>query len=193
MKILISAITALIAIAVFMIPPAHADNRGDEQGCPASYWASVQFAFEDAQGKLWTTEHQLDSLFSIPDRLEAYKAIPLKLALNLGDTIPDERLIREGVAAFLNAAHPDMAHPHQRAFVPIASVGPALERNNQVEIDLLADRLEDANNGICPFMPQELPEAGGIDITGGIKFGILLAAPILWIGVLLSLRGSKGV
>lgn len=189
-------IIVLILLCSINTTIVSADNRGDNEGCPASYWAKTDFYFTDVQGRVWTTRDQVDSVFGLPARLEAYKAIPLTLALNFPDDNPDERLIKEGVAGFLNAANDDIGYPYKRGLTPLASISGTLANGSTAEIIGLAVRIQDANDADCPFAPRMLPDGGdSVLARAGIAgiIGVLIGSFCIIISVWLSIRmRSKG-
>lgn len=186
--IIIAAIVSLCSLTTTIVS---ADNQGYSEGCPASYWRFTQDWQE------YTPQDQIDHLFAIPPRLFAYETTPLILALNFEDDLPDERLLREGVAAFLNAAHEGVAYPYRRFAEPLnikAYVDDVLEEGNIDRINILADKLEEANNLDCPFVPRVLPDGGDSTIAkmgigaavGAIgTIGFMLLALGIFIGMVL--------
>lgn len=187
-KLLITIAISLVSLCSLTVTTVSADNQGYTEGCPASYWRSTQDWQE------YTPWDQVDSLFDLPDRLEAYKATPLIFALNYSDDNPDERLLREGVAGFLNAAHEGIAYPYRRSLAPLASIEGALQRGNTAEIIGLAVRIEDANNADCPFAPRLLPDGGDTVIARmgkGAAVGVIAAIGFVLIAVGFILRSKE--
>ena len=65
-------------------------------------------------------------------------------------TAAQQILLRQAVAALLNAAHPDVAYPRTAAQV-ISTVNAALASNDRTAILALASALDAENNLRCPL------------------------------------------
>jgi hypothetical protein len=125
--------------------------RGVE-GCTPGYWKVSQH-FDSWVPTGYTTNQTLESVFDVPDAY-GLDSKTLLQALNFkgGSTLTGaaQILLRAGVAALLNAAHPDVDYALTEAEV-IAQVNAALASGDRATILALAADLDAANNANCPL------------------------------------------
>jgi hypothetical protein len=121
------------------------------EGCTPGFWKNLEQHGDEWTG--FTPGQSLESVFDVPDAL-GLDNVTLHEALSFGGgpgTLGGaEILLRAGVAALLNSAHPDVDYPLSTAEV-IADVNAALASlDRDTMIDLAADLDADNNLG-CPL------------------------------------------
>jgi hypothetical protein len=120
---------------------------GDE-GCSHGYWANHLSAWGPTG---YAPSQTIGSVFSGSDALASSTLLDA-LKFKGGPTITgaSQILLRQAVAALLNAQHPGVAFPRTTAQV-IAAVNAALASNNRTTILELASALDADNNLGCPL------------------------------------------
>jgi hypothetical protein len=121
-----------------------------EEGCTPGFWKQPQHLDS------WVTyspDQTLESVFDVPDAF-GLDNVTLLAALDFegGPTTADaaEVLLRQAVAALLNAASPDVDYPLTEAEI-IAAVNAALASGDRDTILALAEELDTFNNLFCPL------------------------------------------
>jgi hypothetical protein len=121
-----------------------------QEGCTPGFWKQPQHL--DA----WvgfSPSQTLESVFDVPDAF-GLDDVTLLAALDFegGPTTADaaEVLLRQAVAALLNAASPDVDYPLTVAEI-IAEVNAALASGDRATILALAEELDTFNNLFCPL------------------------------------------
>jgi hypothetical protein len=121
-----------------------------QEGCTPGFWKQPQHL--DA----WvgfSPSQTLESVFDVPDAF-GLDDVTLLAALDFegGPTTADaaEVLLRQAVAALLNAASPDVDYPLTVAEI-IAQVNAALASGDRATILALAEELDTFNNLFCPL------------------------------------------
>jgi hypothetical protein len=121
-----------------------------QEGCTPGFWKQPQHL--DA----WvgfSPSQTLESVFDVPDAF-GLDDVTLLAALDFegGSTTADaaEVLLRQAVAALLNAASPDVDYPLTVAEI-IAQVNAALASGDRDTILALAEELDTFNNLFCPL------------------------------------------
>ncbi len=130
-----------------------ATRIGDDEGCSPGFWKNHPGAWEEYQ-----PTHKLNSVFTIPAAFSDLANDTLMDALNYGggssDIAKARILLRQAVAAVLNAAHEGIGYPYRRDAAPlmiIPSVNAALASGNKTTMENLKDTLDAANNLGCPL------------------------------------------
>jgi len=120
---------------------------GDE-GCSHGYWKNHESAWISTA---YSPSQTVGSVFSAAGPLGSSSLLDA-LKFKGGSTITAAKqiLLRQAVAALLNAAHPGVAYPRTTAQV-IASVNAALASNDRTTILELASALDADNNLGCPL------------------------------------------
>jgi hypothetical protein len=125
--------------------------RGAE-GCTPGYWKVAQH-LDSWVPTGYAPSQTLESVFDVPDSygLDNY-TLRQALGFKGGSSISGaaQILLRAGVAALLNAAHPDVDYALSTAEV-IAQVNAALASGDRATILSLAADLDAANNSDCPL------------------------------------------
>jgi hypothetical protein len=149
-----AAVFVCFALVFFPGVPAlgHDDGNGDgngkpTQGCTPGYWKNHTGSWAG-----FTTGQSLESVFDVPDAL-GLDNVSLLNALSFGGgsglTGAAQMLLRAGVAAVLNAAHPDVE------FLSLAdtidAVNHALASGSRSEMLAVAAQLDTLNNLGCPL------------------------------------------
>jgi hypothetical protein len=121
-----------------------------QEGCTPGFWKQPQHLDS------WVTYspgQTLESVFDVPDAF-GLDNVTLLAALDFegGPTTADaaEVLLRQAVAALLNAASPDVDYPLTEAQI-IAAVNAALASGDRATILDLAEQLDTFNNLFCPL------------------------------------------
>lgn len=121
-----------------------------EEGCTPGFWKQPQHLDS------WVTyspSQTLESVFDVPDAF-GLDNVTLLAALDFegGPTTADaaEVLLRQAVAALLNAASPEVDYPLTEAEI-IAAVNAALATGDRATILDLAEELDTFNNLFCPL------------------------------------------
>ncbi len=134
--------------------PEHTSAIGNE-GCTLGYWKQSQH-FDSWVGYSPTTT--IDSVFTLPAYASSLSGDTFLEALNYsgGSTILDKAklLLKQAVAAFLNAANPDVGYPERRFSDPgniLANVNAALASANATTILNLQGHYDSLNNLGCPL------------------------------------------
>jgi hypothetical protein len=121
-----------------------------EEGCTPGFWKQPQHL--DAW-VIYSPDQTLESVFDVPDAF-GLDDVTLLAALDFagGPTTADaaEVLLRQAVAALLNAASPDVDYPLTEAEI-IAQVNAALATGDRATILALAEQLDTFNNLFCPL------------------------------------------
>ncbi len=121
------------------------------QGCTPGYWKNHTGSWP-ATG--YSTSQRVDSVFSEASHYPTLDHATLLQALSFGGgtgtTGAAEILLRAGVAALLNAAHPSLAYPRSVSDV-ITDVNWALASENRDTMLALASNLDADNNRGCPL------------------------------------------
>ncbi len=122
-----------------------------QEGCTPGFWKQPQHL--DA----WVTydpDQTLGSVFTLTGDFAGLADVTLLEALSFegGPTTADaaEILLRQAVAALLNAASPDVDYPLTEAEI-IAAVNAALASGDRATILALAEELDALNNLGCPL------------------------------------------
>jgi hypothetical protein len=122
-----------------------------EEGCTPGFWMQPQHL--DAW-VTYTPGQTLGSVFTLTGDFAGLAGVTLLEALSFegGPTITDaaEVLLRQAVAALLNAASPDVDYPLTEAEI-IAQVNAALASGDRETILALAEQLDTFNNLFCPL------------------------------------------
>jgi hypothetical protein len=120
------------------------------KGCSPHFWKNHTRAWGPTGYKTFQT---LESVFNVPN---AYQLdyVPLLFALALpggpGAAGGARILMKQAVAALLNAAHPSILYPLTPAQV-ISRVNTALASGNRATMVALAAQLESYNTAGCPL------------------------------------------
>jgi hypothetical protein len=121
-----------------------------EEGCTPGFWMQPQHL--DAWVG-YSPDQTLESVFDVPDAF-GLDNVTLLAALDFegGPTTADaaEVLLRQAVAALLNAASPEVDYPLTEAEI-IAAVNAALATGDRATILDLAEELDTFNNLFCPL------------------------------------------
>jgi hypothetical protein len=121
-----------------------------EEGCTPGFWKQPQHLDEWVG---FSPSQTLESVFDVPDAF-GLDDVTLLAALDFegGSTTADaaEVLLRQAVAAILNAASPDVDYPLTVAEI-IAQVNAALASGDRATILALAEELDTFNNLFCPL------------------------------------------
>jgi hypothetical protein len=121
-----------------------------QEGCTPGFWKQPQHL--DAW-VTYTPGQTLESVFDVPDAFGLDNVTLLEaLSLEGGPTTADaaEILLRQAVAALLNAASPEVDYPLTEAEI-IAQVNAALASGDRDTILALAEQLDTFNNLFCPL------------------------------------------
>jgi hypothetical protein len=121
-----------------------------QEGCTPGFWKQPQHL--DAW-VTYTPGQTLESVFDVPDAFGLDDVTLLEaLSLEGGPTTADaaEVLLRQAVAALLNAASPEVDYPLTEAEI-IAQVNAALASGDRDTILALAEELDTFNNLFCPL------------------------------------------
>jgi hypothetical protein len=120
------------------------------EGCSPGYWKNHPGSWAPTG---FSPGQTLESVFDVPNAL-GLDNVSLRNALRFGGgsgTAGAARiLLRAGVAALLNAAHPVVDYPRTTASV-IAAVNAALASGNRAQMLILAASLDIDNNRGCPL------------------------------------------
>jgi prealbumin domain-containing protein len=118
------------------------------EGCSHGYWKNHESAWASTG---YAPSQTVGSIFSGSDPLASSTLLDA-LKFKGGSTIAGAKqiLLRQAVAALLNAAHPGVAFPRTTAQV-IAAVNAALASNDRTTILDLASALDADNNLGCPL------------------------------------------
>jgi hypothetical protein len=122
-------------------------GAGGDQGCSHGYWKNHPAAWGPTG---YTTSQTVGSVFSNSGR--ASTSLMDALALKGGSTVQAAKdiLLRNAVAALLDAAHPGVSYPLSTAAV-ISQVNAALASNDRATILALESQLDAYNNLGCPL------------------------------------------
>ena len=154
LKIRSSIVAAVVAAGVLAvgIPLAGADNIGNE-GCTPGYWKNHTSNWEE-----YSPNTKLKTVFTFPSSLASYGEMTFLQALNFQGGTGREGavriLLRQAVAAFLNAAHEGVGYPYRRFAEPgfiQSDVNAALASLNRSTILALAADLDRKINLGCPL------------------------------------------
>lgn len=115
-------------------------------GCSHGYWKTHQSSWVG-----YTPSQTLGSVFAGTGSL-ASRTFAQALDFSGGNTLTEAKqiLLRQAVAALLNAAHPDVDYPKTTAEI-VSDVDAALASNNRSTILGLATTLDQLNNLGCPI------------------------------------------
>jgi hypothetical protein len=141
--------TPAVGTAVTASDPSHY-HGGPFHGCTPGYWKNHTDSWPPTG---YTTSQSVVSAFSEAWRYPSGSVTLLQglgLAGGPGTDGAAEILVRAGVAALLNAAHPDVAYPRTAASV-ISDVNAALATQNRDSMLALAAALDADNNRGCPL------------------------------------------
>jgi hypothetical protein len=132
--------------------PTSTPTPADLEGCTPGYWKQPQHL--DAWGPTgYSPSQTLESVFDVPDAFGLDSATLLQaLDFRGGSTLTGAAriLLRQAVAALLNAAHPDVDFGLAPAEV-IEQVNAALASGDRETILALAEELDVLNNEGCPL------------------------------------------
>lgn len=123
---------------------------GGPEACSPGYWKNHPASWA-ATG--YSSGQTLESVFDVPDSLGLDNDTLLQ-ALDFpggsGNVGGARILLRAAVAALLNAAHPDIDYDDAAGDV-IAAVNAALASGDRATMLALAEKLDAANNAVCPL------------------------------------------
>lgn len=135
-------VTVTPGITVTTTPPAG-------EGCTPGFWKNHTSAWVG-----YTTGQDLDTVFNLGVFDGALGDDSLLEALNYGggstNTDAARILLRQAVAALLNASHPDVDYPQTTASI-IAAVNAALASNDRATILAAKDIFAGQNEAGCPI------------------------------------------
>jgi hypothetical protein len=123
-----------------------------DEGCTPGFWKQPQH-LDSWVATGFSPSQTLESVFDVPDSLGIDNTTLLQALSFKGgsDTLGAAQiLLRAGVAALLNAAHPDVNYAFTTAEV-IADVNAALASGDRATMLDLATELDEANNAGCPL------------------------------------------
>ena len=136
---------------------ASAVRIGDDEGCTPGFWKNNPGAWEE-----YSPDQTLGSVFAIPAEFGELADDTLMEALSYGGGSSDldkaRILLRQAVAAVLNAAHEGIGYPYRRDAAPlmiIPSVNAALASGNTTTMENLKNTLASANELGCPLSADE--------------------------------------
>lgn len=136
-------------IALGERPGPACDASPGQEGCSAAFWKR-----HCRQWVGYTCCSRVGEVFTLPAPLANLNGVTLHWALRAGDGpgVPGaaKTLLREGVAALLNAAHPEVAYPMSEAEV-IAAVDQALATMSRPAMLVAAAELAQLNALACPL------------------------------------------
>jgi hypothetical protein len=122
------------------------------QGCTPGYWKNHLLAWPPTG---YTPTQAVNTVFTIPAGLSSLGTSTLHQALGFpgGDGVTGgaQILLRAGVAALLNSAHPGVNYADEPASVVIAAVNAALASGSRETMISVAGRLDRQNNAGCPL------------------------------------------
>jgi hypothetical protein len=136
--------------AVTASDPSHYLGTTNFQGCTPGYWKNHTDSWPPTG---YTTSQLVKNVFNEGWRYPAgWVTLLMGLGLSGGSGVNGaaEILTRAGVAALLNAAHPDVAYPRTEASV-ISDVNAAFATYNRDSMLALAAQLDADNNRGCPL------------------------------------------
>jgi hypothetical protein len=120
------------------------------EGCTPGFWKNHPAAWLETG---YSPDDTLESVFDIPDIYGLDNNTLLQALSFMGGNTEKgaaKILLRAGVAALLNAAHPDIDYPRTEAEV-IADVNAALASGDRATMLALAAELDLDNNAGCPI------------------------------------------
>lgn len=126
------------------------DVEATGEGCTPGYWKQEQH-LDSWVAAGYSPAQTLESVFDVPDSygLDNYTLLEaLSFGGGSGTTAAARILLRAGVAALLNSAHPDVDYPSTTAEV-IADVNTALASGSRSTMLALATSLDADNNLGC--------------------------------------------
>ncbi|HEV2148407.1 MAG TPA: hypothetical protein VGR37_13475 [Longimicrobiaceae bacterium] len=126
-------------------------NTGGE-GCTLGYWKQ-QHHFDSWVATGFAPAQTLESVFDVPDTFgldNVSLASALEFKGGSDATAAARLLLKQAVAALLNAAHPDVDYELTTAQV-IAQVNAALDTRSRSTMLALASQLDGFNNAGCPL------------------------------------------
>jgi hypothetical protein len=132
------------------VKPTTTTTPPKQEGCTPGFWKQPQHL--DAW-VTYTPGQTLESVFDVPDAFGLDDVTLLEaLSFQGGPTTADaaQILLRQAVAAILNAANPDVDYPLTEAEI-IAQVNAALASGDRATILALAEELDRLNNLGCPL------------------------------------------
>ena len=146
-RILIVSVLGLLALAIGANQAAtHPDGKGDE-GCTPGFWKNHPEAWPISTG---TT---LEDVFDVPDEFGLDSATLLD-ALNFkgggGLEGMARNLLRQAVAGYLAALHPDVDYPRIASEV-VSLTNAALDSGSRARMERVKDRFDEFNNRGCPL------------------------------------------
>lgn len=130
-----------------------------EEGCTLGYWKNHTGQGPGNQANAWAatgyeTDDQLDDVFDIPGTLEFDGDETLLDALSFSGgsdaTAAARLLLKQAVAALLNASHPDVSYGMTTDQI-ISDVNDALATEDRETMLALKDKLDELNNASCPL------------------------------------------
>ena len=146
-RILIVLVLGAFALAVGANPAAtHPDGKGDE-GCTPGFWKNHPEAWPISTG---TT---LEDVFDVPDEFGLDSATLLDaLEFKGGPGLAGmaRNLLRQAVAGYLAALHPDVDYPRIASEV-VSLTNAALDSGSRARMERVKDRFDRFNNRGCPL------------------------------------------
>ena len=148
-------VTGALALGLISgVAPASATRIGNE-GCTPGYWKQAQH-FDSWEE--YTPATTLGSVFTLPAYASSLSNDTFLQALNYGGgstlLAKAKLLLRQAVAAFLNAASEDVGYPYRRFSSPgmmLSTVNSALASGDATTILNLKDDYDAKNNLGCPL------------------------------------------
>ena len=130
--------------------PSHYFGEPREEGCSLGYWKNHLDAWPPTG---YSPDQSVESVFSEAAAYPALAAATLHEGLKLkgGPTVEAAAglLLKQAIAALLNAAHPDISYPRSENAL-IANVNAALATGDRQTILSFKDNLDTDNNLGCP-------------------------------------------
>ena len=134
-----------------------AHRIGDDEGCTPGFWKNNTGAWQE-----YSPSDKIGDVFTVPSFFNQLADDTLLEALSYdGGPFPvdmAELLLKQAVAAILNASSEDVGYPFRRFDAPlgiIPSVNSALASGDRDTMGDLKDVLDEANNLGCPLQADE--------------------------------------
>jgi hypothetical protein len=146
-RILIFCLLGVFALAIGANSAAtHPDGKGDE-GCTPGFWKNHPDAWPIS------TETTLEDVFDVPDAFGLDDATLLDaLSFKGGEGLAGmaRNLLRQAVAGYLAALHPDVDYPRIASEV-VSITNAALDSGSRARMERVKDRFDRFNNRGCPL------------------------------------------
>lgn len=145
-----------VAMTVLSTSAGSAATIGTDEGCTPGYWKNHTSSWMENENTSIPTTTTVTAAGFVVDSTSASATLLQALSYKGGSGLAgaERILMRAASAAWLNAAHEDIAYPYRRDRAPyeiVETVNDAIASGDRARMLAVAAELDEANNLGCPL------------------------------------------